>query len=151
MINDQSHVSDQCTAYQILLQFVVVSWPSHMWHLDGFSISTQLTLWSVESLMNHTPVQFSTVRDSLLSSSLAGPVALCSPTPAHVRKTQCKIEFTYASHCVSKNLTPRRMLKTSFLIAQIIGWNNSFQNIYDMLWAKVDHLAGKTYFVKKNT
>ena len=25
--------------------------------------------------------------------------------------TQCKIEFTYASHCVSKNVTPRRMLK----------------------------------------
>ena len=46
--------------------------------------------------------------------------------------TQCKIEFTYASHCVSKNLTPRRMLKTSFLIAQIMGWNNSFQNMYDM-------------------
>ena len=36
--------------------------------------------------MNHTPVQFSTVRDTLLSSSLAGPAALCSPTPAHVRK-----------------------------------------------------------------
>ena len=48
--------------------------------------------------------------------------------------THCKIEFTYVSHCVSKNLTPRRMLKkTSFLIAQIIGWNNSFQNMYDML------------------
>ena len=47
--------------------------------------------------------------------------------------TQCKIEFTYASHCASKNLTPRRMLKTSFLIAQIIGLNNSSQNMYDML------------------
>ena len=57
--------------------------------------------------------------------------------------TQCKIEFTYASHCVGKNLTPRRMLKNSFLIAQIIRWNNSFQNMYDM--------AGKTYFVQKNT
>ena len=31
--------------------------------------------------------------------------------------TQCKIEFTYASHCVSKNLTPRRMLKKCFLDA----------------------------------
>ena len=28
--------------------------------------------------------------------------------------TQCKIEFTYASHCVSKNLTPCRMLKKCF-------------------------------------
>ena len=44
-------------------------------------------------------------------------------------RTQCKIEFTYASHCVSKNLTPHRMLKTSFLIAQIIGWNNSSLNM----------------------
>ena len=33
--------------------------------------------------------------------------------------TQCKIEFTYASHCVSKNMTPRRMLKKCFLIAQM--------------------------------
>ena len=48
--------------------------------------------------------------------------------------THCKIEFTYAPHCVSKNLTPRRMLKTSFLTAQIIGWNNSFRNMFDMLW-----------------
>ena len=48
-------------------------------------------------------------------------------------RTQCKIEFTYASHCVSKNLTPRRMLKNSFLIAQIICLNNSFQNMYEML------------------
>ena len=32
-------------------------------------------------------------------------------------KTQCKIEFTYASsHCVSKTATPRRMLKKCFFI-----------------------------------
>ena len=61
--------------------------------------------------------------------------------------TQCKIEFTYASHCVSKNLTPRRMLKTSSLIAQIIGWNNSFQNM--TCYGKVDRLAGKTYVSQK--
>ena len=30
-------------------------------------------------------------------------------------KTQCKIEFTYASHCVSKNVMPRRMLKNVFI------------------------------------
>ena len=55
-------------------------------------------------------------------------------------RTQCKIEITYASHCVSKNLTPRTVLKTAFLIAQIFGLG------------KVDRLAGKTYFVqKKNT
>ena len=33
--------------------------------------------------------------------------------------TQCKIEFTYASHCVSKNMTPRRMLKKCFRISQM--------------------------------
>ena len=37
------------------------------------------------------------------------------------------------SHCVSKNLTPRWMLKRSFLIATIKRWNNSFQDMYDML------------------
>ena len=36
-----------------------------------------------------------------------------------------------------------------FLIAKINRWNNSIQNMYDMLWANVDHLAGKTYFVRK--
>ena len=29
-------------------------------------------------------------------------------------KTQCKMEFTYASHCVSRNLKPQRMLKKCF-------------------------------------
>ena len=33
--------------------------------------------------------------------------------------TPCKIEFTYASHCVSKNVTPRRMLKICFQIAKM--------------------------------
>ena len=40
-------------------------------------------------------------------------------TPCYKLLTmQCMNEFTYASHCISKNLTTRRMLKTSFLIAQ---------------------------------
>ena len=64
---------------------------------------------------------------------------------------QCKIELTYTSHCVSKNLTPRRMLKKCFLIAKINHWNNSFRNMYDMPQAKIDRLARKTYFVKKKT
>ena len=34
--------------------------------------------------------------------------------------TQCKIEFAYASHCISKNLTPGRMLKKDLLIAKMI-------------------------------
>ena len=42
------------------------------------------------------------------------------------------------------------MLKNCFfLIAQINRQNNSFQNMYDMLQAKVDHWSGKIYFVKK--
>ena len=72
--------------------------------------------------------------------------------PHELFRTQCKIEFTDASHCVSKNVTPRRMLKNCFfLIAQINRQNNSFQNMYDMLQAKVDHWSGKIYFVKKKS
>ena len=29
--------------------------------------------------------------------------------------TQCKIGFTYAPHCVTKNVTPRRIIKKCFL------------------------------------
>ena len=66
--------------------------------------------------------------------------------------TQCKIEFTYAFHCVSKNLRSRGMLKKGLLIAKINNWNNSFQNMYDMYAkAKVDRLAVKTYLVQKDT
>ena len=61
----------------------------------------------------------------------------------------CKIKFTYASDCVSKNVTPRRMLKKCSLIAQINRQINSFQKMYDMLLTKVDRLAEKIYFVKK--
>ena len=66
-------------------------------------------------------------------------------------KTQCKIEFTYVSHCVSKNLIPCRMLKTSFLIAQIIGWKNSFQNMYDMLMQNGPFGQENLFCPKKNT
>ena len=41
--------------------------------------------------------------------------------------------YSYASHCVSKNLTPRRMLKKRFLAAKINRRNNSFQDMYDKL------------------
>ena len=63
--------------------------------------------------------------------------------------TQCKIKFTYASNCVSKNLTPRRMLKISFLKAQIIGWNKSFQNIYEMQWQSGPFGRGNLFCQKK--
>ena len=43
--------------------------------------------------------------------------------------TQFKIGFTYASHCVSKNVTPRRMLKKCFLISQMNRQITSFQNM----------------------
>ena len=84
----------------------------------------------------------------------AHPLTLTDPVfflffNLHEHKTQCKIEFTYASHSVSKNLTLRRMLKNSFLIAQIIRWNNSFQNMYDMIKAKWTVWPGKLIFVTK--
>ena len=51
---------------------------------------------------------------------------------------------------VSKNLTPRRMLKKDLLIAKINRWNNSFQNMYDMLLVKLDRFAMKTFFSQTN-
>ena len=36
-------------------------------------------------------------------------------------------------------------------ICQIDRWNNSFQNMHGMLWAKIDRLASKIDFVQKNT
>ena len=47
--------------------------------------------------------------------------------------TRCQILCSMRLQCVSKILTPRRMLKKSSLIAKINRWNNSFQNMYDML------------------
>ena len=41
------------------------------------------------------------------------------------------------------------MLQNSFLIAQIIRWNNSFQNMYDMLQAKWTVWPGKLILSKK--
>ena len=38
------------------------------------------------------------------------------------------------------------MLQKTWLIAKINLWNNSFQNMYDMLKVKVDHFARKTFF-----
>ena len=61
----------------------------------------------------------------------------------------CKIQLTFASDCVSKNVTPRRMLKNCFLIAQMNRQINSFQNISDVLYAKVDCLVRKFNYVQK--
>ena len=52
---------------------------------------------------------------------------------------------------VSKNHTPRRMLKKDLLIAKINRWNNSFQNMYDMLYAKWTVWPGKHILSKKKT
>ena len=40
---------------------------------------------------------------------------LLSVYSVNTNRTQCKIEFKYASHCVSKKLTPRRMPKSPVL------------------------------------
>ena len=65
------------------------------------------------------------------------------------RTTRCQILCSMRLQCVSKILTPRRMLKKSSLIAKINRWNNSFQNMYDMLKVKVDRFARKTFFSPK--
>ena len=48
-------------------------------------------------------------------------------------KTWCQILCSMRLQCVSKILMPRRMFKKTSLIAKINCWNNSFQNMYDML------------------
>ena len=47
---------------------------------------------------------------------------------SNLLRTQCKIEFTYASHCVSKNMTPRRMFKT-YQITGLAGGVREGQNM----------------------
>ena len=47
--------------------------------------------------------------------------------------TWCQILCSMRLQCVSKILTPRRMLQKTSLIAKINLWTNSFQNMYDML------------------
>ena len=51
----------------------------------------------------------------------------------HLHGTRCQILCSMRLRCVSKILTPCRMLKKTSLIAKINRWNNSFQNMYDML------------------
>ena len=81
---------------------------------------------------------------------------VCKITHCVWNSTMCtKLPFSDVGESwvwfASKNLTPCRMHWNAFLIAQIIAKCHSFPNMYDMLWAKVDRLAGKTYFVQKNT
>ena len=66
-------------------------------------------------------------------------------------RTRCQISGSMRFQCVTKILTPRRMLKKSSLIAKINCWNNNFQNMYDMLQVKVDRFARKTFFPSKKT
>ena len=44
-------------------------------------------------------------------------------------ETRCQILCSMRLQCVSKILTPCRMLKKSLLVAKINRWNNSFQNM----------------------
>ena len=46
--------------------------------------------------------------------------------------TQYKIRFTYQSHCVSKNVTPRMMLEKLSKIFQMNCEIDCFTNMYDM-------------------
>ena len=65
--------------------------------------------------------------------------------------TQCKIRFTYQSHCVSKSVTPHRMLTKFFEIFQMNPEIISVPNMYDRVKAKVDCLAEKFTFVPEKT
>ena len=47
--------------------------------------------------------------------------------------TWCQILCSMRLQCVSKILTPLRLLQKTSLIAKINLWNNSFQNMYDVL------------------
>ena len=51
--------------------------------------------------------------------------------------------------CVSKNVTPRRMLIKCFLIAKINRWNNTLQNMYDYR-RKLTIWPGKLILSKKH-
>ena len=46
--------------------------------------------------------------------------------------TRCQISCSMQLQCVSKILTPGKMLKKTSLIAKINRWNKSFRNMYDM-------------------
>ena len=59
--------------------------------------------------------------------------------------TRCQVLCSMRLQCVSKILTPRRMLKKTSLIAKINRWKNNFQNMYDMVKVKVDRFARKTF------
>ena len=76
---------------------------------------------------------------------------MCANCRVDLVRTRCQILCSMRLQCVSKILTPCRMLKKSSLIAKINGWNNSFQNMYDMLQVKVDRFARKTFSYKKNS
>ena len=56
----------------------------------------------------------------------------------------CQTKFQlYTSHNVTKNLTGHMMHVEGPQIYQINRQTNSFQNMCDMLWAKIDCLARK--------
>ena len=54
-------------------------------------------------------------------------------------------------HDVTKKLTGHRMHVAGPQICQSNRWNNSFQNMYDMLQATIDRFARKIDFVQKST
>ena len=65
--------------------------------------------------------------------------------------TRFQLILPVDSHNVTKNRTGHRMHVEGPQICQINRWNNSFQNMYDMLQVKVDRFARKTFSYKKNS
>ena len=63
--------------------------------------------------------------------------------------TRFQLILPVDSHNVTKNLTGQWMHVAGPQICQINCWNNSFQNMYGMLKAKIDRLAKKIEFCAK--
>ena len=70
---------------------------------------------------------------------------------ACLNKTRFQLMVPVPNHNVTKNLTGHRMHIEGPEISLINRQINSFQNMYDMLQAKIDRLARKLVFVQKKT
>ena len=88
-----------------------------------FILQKRLRSWRLENKLNGNTISklFKTLDSpSIKPWNMETKWNTCHPLSAWMFATvttQCKIKFTNASHCVSKNLTPRRMLKKCFLDA----------------------------------
>ena len=71
--------------------------------------------------------------------------------PSLCIRTRFQLLLPVHSHNVTKNMTGHRMHVEGPQIYHINRQTNSFQNMCDMLQAKIDRLTRKIDFVQKNT